>query len=110
MQLSSTTSSEEDFHVQLRTGSYMRDHSNDQDVFTSHSVLNVSASGDVSTAGSITASGGEFSVESGGLVTAQSMNVVNSLDVHGSAVVEDSLTIGSGFALTPEGMTIDTNK
>jgi hypothetical protein len=50
---------------------------------------------------------GKFLVQDG-VVTTQHLNVINSLDVHGSAVIEDSLTIGSGFALTPEGMTIDT--
>lgn len=44
-----------------------------------------------------------------GLVTTQSVNVKNSLDVYGTAMIEESLTIGSGFALTPEGMTIDTS-
>jgi hypothetical protein len=45
-----------------------------------------------------------------GVLTTQNLNVENSLAVHGSAVIEDSLTIGSGFALTPEGMTIDTSR
>mmetsp|Transcript_5086 Transcript_5086/g.7776 ORF Transcript_5086/g.7776 Transcript_5086/m.7776 type:complete len:1957 (-) Transcript_5086:199-6069(-) len=72
-------------------------------------VLNITGGGDIHTIGKLTAANESFAVEDG-LVTAQSINIVNSLDVHGSAVVEDSLTIGSGFALNPEGMTIDTNK
>ena len=37
------------------------------------------------------------------LVTAQNIKLTESLDVAGSANVESSLTIGSGFALTPGG-------
>ena len=92
----------------METGRYVRNPTTDTDDFVVENVLNITARGDVSTAGNIFASDGAFSVEDG-LLTAQSINIVNSLDVHGSAVVEDSLTIGSGFALTPEGMTIDTN-
>lgn len=95
--------------MQLHGGSYQVDPATNKKEYVTKSVLNVTSNGDIHTSGSIRALDGEFSVE-GGLVTAQSINVVNSLDVHGSAVVEDSLTIGSGFALTPEGMTIDTNK
>ena len=72
------------------------------------SVLNITAHGDLSTSGNLCASNRTFVVEDG-MVVAESLNVVNSLDVHGSANIEDSLTIGSGFALTPEGMTIDSN-
>ena len=39
------------------------------------------------------------------LVTAQNIKLTESLDVAGSANVENSLTIGSGFALTPGGNT-----
>ena len=72
------------------------------------SVLNISALGDLATSGNLCAANRTFVVEDG-MVIAESLNVVNSLDVHGSANIEDSLTIGSGFALTPEGMTIDSN-
>jgi hypothetical protein len=107
--LKSYTSRHDDYHLQLHGGSYQRNSQTGKNEYITKSVVNVTSSGDIHTTGSISALGGEFSVE-GGLVTAQSINVVNSLDVHGSAHVEDSLTIGSGFALTPEGMTIDTNK
>jgi hypothetical protein len=73
-----------------------------------YSVLNITAQGDVSTSGNLCAANRTFVVEDG-MVLAESLNVVHSLDVHGSANIEDSLTIGSGFALTPEGMTIDSN-
>ena len=72
-----------------------------------HDVLNITGLGDIQTAGDLSVGNGKFTVEDG-VVTTQNMNVVNSLDVRGTVVVEDSLTIGSGFALTPEGMTIDT--
>jgi hypothetical protein len=74
----------------------------------SFSVFNITAQGDLSTSGNLCASNRTFVVEDG-MVIAESLNVVNSLDVHGSANIEDSLTIGSGFALTPEGMTIDSS-
>jgi hypothetical protein len=77
--------------------------------FQSHNVLNITSSGDVSSTGSLSFNNGKFSVVDG-VLTTQHLNVENSLAVHGSAVIEDSLTIGSGFALTPEGMTIDTSK
>lgn len=44
-----------------------------------------------------------------GLVHARDMRVESSLSVSGAAHIEDSLTLGSGFVLNPEGMTIDAN-
>jgi len=41
------------------------------------------------------------------LLTAQSLTLSNDLHVQGSANIEDSLTIGSGFALAPGGITVD---
>ena len=49
---------------------------------------------------------GSFSVVDG-YTTIDNAVVQSSLEVRGSAVVEDSLLIGTGFALTPEGMTVD---
>lgn len=77
--------------------------------YVSKSVLNITGLGDIQTSGSLSVGSGKF-VVSDGVMTTQSLNVQNSLDVHGTAVIEDSLTIGSGFALTPEGMTIDTSR
>lgn len=52
---------------------------------------------------------GAFLVEEG-IVRASNVNVDSSLTVGGAAHVEDSLTLGSGFVLSPEGMTIDASK
>ena len=41
------------------------------------------------------------------LISGQSLRLENDLHVQGSANVEESLTIGAGFALTPGGMTVD---
>jgi hypothetical protein len=70
-------------------------------------VYDISSSGDVFMLGDITASNDTFTVKNG-IMTVDHVNVMHSLDVIGSVTVEDELTIGSGFALTPNGMTIDT--
>lgn len=44
-----------------------------------------------------------------GHATMQHATVSSSLDVQGTATIEDSLLIGSGFALTPDGMTVDVS-
>lgn len=92
------------FHMQL----FNTETPSDAEEQQTFSVLNISAQGDLSTSGNLCAANRTFVVEDG-MVLAESLNVVNSLDVHGSANIEDSLTIGSGFALTPEGMTIDSS-
>jgi hypothetical protein len=55
--------------------------------------------------GSISAANQTFLVEKS-LVTVDNLKLLNSLEVAGSANIENSLTIGSGFALTPGGSTL----
>jgi hypothetical protein len=52
---------------------------------------------------------GVFSVEDG-LITASNMRLTNLLDVEGSVVIDDSLTIGAGMMLSPTGMSVDIDK
>lgn len=74
----------------------------DEEVFT------LSADGNV-TATSLGTMDGAFRVGDG-LLHARDIAVEASLTVGGAAHVEDSLTLGSGFVLNPEGMTIDANR
>lgn len=62
--------------------------------------------GHTTVAGSLYAANGSLYAEQG-IVTAQNMKLFGNLEVTGNANVEESLTIGSGFALTPGGMTVD---
>lgn len=69
-------------------------------------VFSVSAEGDAHIAGTLAVGNASLSVEPH-LVTAHNLRLQNDLHVQGSANVEESLTIGAGFALTPGGMTVD---
>eukprot|EP01038_Epipyxis_sp_PR26KG_P008919 gene8919-12027_t len=64
------------------------------------------ANGNSIQTGNIIAANNTFSVEVG-MISAVGMKLSDSLDVAGAMNVEDSLTIGSGFALMPGGMTVD---
>ena len=44
-----------------------------------------------------------------GYTSIANVHISSSLEVQGSATVEDSLLIGTGFALTPGGMTVDVS-
>lgn len=46
-------------------------------------------------------------MEEGLIRTTNSFSLHGQLDVGGSATIAESLTIGSGFALSPSGMTVD---
>eukprot|EP01041_Mallomonas_annulata_P001065 gene1065-2084_t len=69
-------------------------------------VLSVSSEGNIATTGSITAANGTLYAHNG-ILEVENVKISNSLDVHGSIHLEDSLTLGAGFVLTPEGMTVD---
>lgn len=70
-------------------------------------VFSVSAAGRVEAA-ALSTLDGSFRA-GGGLLRTQDVVVEASLTVGGAAHVEDSLTLGSGFVLNPEGMTIDAS-
>lgn len=84
------------FHLQAHDGAELAASlSREGDLFLARDLV-VGGSGGNST----------FSVVDG-YTTMQHAAVSSSLEVRGSAVVEDSLLIGTGFALTPGGMTVD---
>lgn len=70
-------------------------------------VWSVDLKGDMNV-NSLSVSNGSVLLESG-LLTAHNVKVRGALDILGAVNLEDSLTIGSGFALTPGGMTVDVN-
>eukprot|EP01032_Pedospumella_encystans_P013943 gene13943-16031_t len=69
-------------------------------------VYTIAYNGDTTIAGTLDVLNGSLIVQPR-LLTAQSLTLSNDLHVQGSANIEDSLTIGSGFALTPGGITVD---
>ena len=69
-------------------------------------VHSVSAQGDALFAGSLRVLNASLTVEPS-LISGHNLRLQNNLHVEGSANVEESLTIGAGFALTPGGMTVD---
>jgi hypothetical protein len=71
-------------------------------------VFSVDLSGGVSVS-SLSVSNGSVYAEAG-LLTTHNLNVKGTLDVVGSMNVEESLTIGTQFALTNGGMTVDVSK
>jgi hypothetical protein len=75
-------------------------------LFNNERVYSLSASGDVTFAGTLDVANSSLRVEQG-LISGHSLSLKNSLHVVGSANVEESLTIGTGFALTPGGLTVD---
>jgi hypothetical protein len=68
--------------------------------------FSVSAQGDAHIAGTLHVGNASLTVVPQ-LITGQNLLLHNTLHVVGSANVEESLTIGAGFALTPGGMTVD---
>lgn len=69
-------------------------------------VFSVDRHGNTLASGSFSADNGTFSV-GGGTALGRELKLSHNLEVAGSANIEDSLTIGSGFVLTPGGMTVD---
>lgn len=69
-------------------------------------VFTVSATGATHIAGSLQVGNASLSVDQH-LITGQNLRLQNDLHVQGSANIEESLTIGAGFALMPGGMTVD---
>lgn len=68
--------------------------------------FSLSGAGDAVIAGSLQACNRSLVVDPR-LISGQNLRLSNDLHVMGSANVEDSLTIGTGFALNPAGMTVD---
>jgi hypothetical protein len=66
----------------------------------------LTAAGDAHFAGTLQVGNGSLSVEPH-LITGRNLALQNDLHVQGSANIEESLTIGAGFALMPGGMTVD---
>ena len=91
---SSSSSSRNDGPYHIQALSY------DNDVFT------VDLHGAV-TANSLNIGNDTLIAEPNGLVAVDNLKVKGALDVMGGVNLADSLTIGSGFALTPGGMTVD---
>jgi hypothetical protein len=71
-------------------------------------VFQVDREGNMKLAGGLTADENAFSV-SNGVITGKSMQLSEFLDVSGTLNVEEALTLGSEFALTPKGMSIDVS-
>lgn len=69
-------------------------------------LTSVDRNGRVVTSGGFAAGNGSFVVDQS-MTTMSLARIVGSLEVGASAHVEESLFIGSGFALTPTGMTVD---
>eukprot|EP01034_Spumella_vulgaris_P025380 gene25380-31836_t len=77
---------------------------NGASVFSVDSDGNTDLSGDLAVGGDANV----FSVDvKSGVTTARELHLTSSLEVTGSVNVQDALTIGTGFALTPGGMTVD---
>lgn len=85
-----------------------KDDSGTEDNTDDDIAYSVSSTGDAFFAGSVNMGQGTLTVfANSGVVEGKHMKLSNNLDVSGSVNIEESLTIGSGFALTPGGMTVD---
>ncbi len=84
---------------------------NSDDVVTHHSlsVLNITGQGDLQTLGTLSVGNGRVQVIDG-LISAEELNLAKSLEINGSAVIENSLQIGSSLTLTSEGIAFDSAK